>query len=391
MATFDVIVAGLGGMGSAAAAQLAARGRKVLGLEQYTPAHDRGSSHGGSRAIRLTLYRERGYVELLKRAYELWRQIERDSGRPVLEVTGALAVGPPEHSVIEGGLRSARAFDLPYEVLAPAEIRRRFPPFARAADMIGVYEATAGFLRPEEAVRAYLDHAAARGADLQFNEPVLRWEPLSSGDRVRVVTATGVYEAARLVVTPGPWALSAFTQLDLPLSVARVVMFWFAPVGGIEPFLPDRFPVYVCLPRDGERFYGFPAHEGPQAGAKVAFSLIMSPCTPDTIDRRVQEAEIALMREHLERCVPALNGPCVAARTRWYTNTPDLHFVIGQHPAAPQCIVAAGFSGHGFKFASVVGEILADLATDGATRHDIGFLAPTRFAEVERPGLAPYV
>ncbi|HYM70122.1 MAG TPA: N-methyl-L-tryptophan oxidase [bacterium] len=395
METVDVIVVGLGAMGSAAAYQLAARGKRVLGLEQYTAAHDRGSSHGGSRMIRLTLYREPDYVRLLQRAYELWRRLERDTGASVLTITGGLAVGRPDHSVVDGGARSARESGLPHEILEPADVRRRFPPFAPSADMVGVYEPTAGFLRPEVAIRTYLDHAARRGALLHFNEPALRWDALPSGDRVRVVTAAGVYEASRVIVTPGPWARSAFTKLDLPLAVARAVMFWFDPPGGIDPFLPDRFPVYVCLPEDGERFYGFPAHEGARGGAKVAFSLRLTPCTPDAIDRNVHESEIAVMREHLARCVPALNGPCIAARTCMYTNTPDLNFVIGPHPAAPQCIVAAGFSGHGFKFASVVGEILADLATDGTTRHSIGLFAPTRFSGAHSPtprsAPAPYV
>jgi sarcosine oxidase len=309
----------------------------------------------------------------------------------VLAITGGLAVGRPDHSVIDGGMRSGNESGFVYEVLEPADIRRRFPPFAPSADMVGVYEPTAGFLRPEMAIRAYLDHAARRGARLHFDEPVRRWEAVPSGDRVRVITAAGVYEASRLIITPGPWALNAFTKLDLPLAVGRAVMFWFDPPGGIEPFLPDRFPAYVCLPDDGERFYGFPAHDGPRGGAKVAFSLRLTPCTPDTIDRNVRESEIALMREHLARYLPALNGPCITARTCMYTNTPDLHFVIGPHPTAPQCMVAAGFSGHGFKFASVVGEILADLATVGTTRHSIDLFAPTRFSGTQRPAPAPYV
>ncbi len=391
MATFDVIVAGLGAMGSAAAHQLAARGQRVLGLEQYTEAHDRGSSHGGSRIIRMTLYKERGYVRLLHRAFELWRQLERHSGEPLLTITGGLAMGRPDHSVIEGGLRSAEEFGIAHEQLDPGEIRRRFPPFAPTPDMVGVYEPGAGFLHPEAAVRASLGQAARHGADLRFNEPVLRWEALPSGDRVRVVTPAGVYEAARLVLTPGAWALGAAARLELPFAIARVVMFWFDPVGGTTPFLPDRFPIHVCIPHGGERFYGFPAHDGPRGGAKVAFSLVMSPCTPETIDRRVGDAEIEQMRAHLAQCLPTLAGPCIAAKTCLYTNTPDLNFVIGTHPAAPQCAVAAGFSGHGFKFASVVGEILADLAMSGETRHDIALFAPTRFSTGAGRGVVPYV
>lgn len=391
MTSYDVIVLGLGAMGSAAAAQLASRGVRVLGLEQYTAAHDRGSSHGGSRMIRFTLYREQAYVRLLARAYELWRGLERDGGETVLSITGGLAVGRPDHSVIAGGMRSAQEAGIAYEVLDPVDVRRRFPPFAADAGVIGVYEPSAGFLRPEAAVRGYLGQAAKRGAELRFGEPALRWEASRSGDGVRVVTAAGTYEASRLVLTPGPWAAGTAANLDLPLAVARVVMFWFDPPGGIEPFLPGRFPVFVCVPEGGERFYGFPAHEGPRGGVKLAFSLQLTPCTPDTIDRAVHEAEIALMKEHLARCVPALDGPCIAARTCMYTNTPDLHFVIGPHPDAPQCFVACGFSGHGFKFASVVGEILADLVVDGRTRHEIGLFAPTRFRDARRPVPVPYV
>jgi sarcosine oxidase len=389
--TYDVIVAGLGAMGSAAAYHLAARGKRVLGLEQYTPVHDRGSSHGGSRMIRFTLYREPHYVRLLRRAYELWRQLERDAATSVLAITGGLAVGRSGHSVIAGGLRSAAESGVRCEILDHADVRRRFPPFAPEEDMIGVYEPTAGFVRPEAAIRAHLDAATRRGARLRFEEPVLSWEAAPSGDRVRVATPAGAYEAARLVITPGPWAVYDFAKLDLPLSVARVVMFWFEPAGGVGPFLPDRFPAFVCVPDGMERFYGFPAHEDPGRGVKVAFSLRLTACTPDTIERGVDEAEIAVMRAHLARCIPSLAGRCIAARTCMYTNTPDLHFVIGPHPAARACVVACGFSGHGYKFASVVGEILADLSIDGTTPHPIDLFAPERFSisPARGPGGAP--
>ena len=391
MKSYDAIVLGLGAMGSAAVQQIAARGARVLGLEEYTAAHDHGSSHGGSRMIRFTLYREQAYVRLLARAYEAWRQLERDSGQAVLAITGGLAMGRPDHSVLAGGMRSAEEADVAYQVLEPADLRRRFPPFAPEPGVVRVYEPSAGFLRPETAVRAYLDAAARQGAELHFDEPVLHWEARPGGDGVRVVSAQGSYEASRLVMTPGPWAAGAAANLNLPLAVARVVMFWFDPPAGIAPFLPGRFPVFVCVPDGGERFYGCPAHEGPCGGVKVAFSLRLTPCTPQTIDRTVHEAEIALMKEHLARCVPALNGACLAARTCMYTNTPDLHFVIGAHPVAPQCFIACGFSGHGFKFASVVGEILADLAHEGRTRHEIGMFSPARFGGARSLAPAPYV
>jgi sarcosine oxidase len=388
---YDAIVIGLGAMGSSAVYQIAGRKKRVLGLEQYTPGHHRGSSHGRSRVIRLTLYRESVYIRLLQQAYELWTRLERDSGRTVLTVTGGLALGRPTHSVIEGGLASAKEFGLSHEVLDAAALRRRFP-FNPDPDMIGVYEPTAGFLNPEQAIYAYFELAAQHGADLHFNEPVLEWMVSPSGDRVVVVTTLGAYETEQLIITPGPWATAAFTRLNLPFEVERLVMFWFMPPGGVEPFLPVRFPVYVCIPAAGERFYGFPAHEGPLVGVKVAFSRKGTPCTPETIDREVHESEIEFMRAHLATYLPALNGPCLATQTCMYTNTPDLNFVIGRHPAYPRCFVAAGFSGHGFKFASVVGEILADFVADDATRYNLAPFDPSRFAGPSRASvLQPFV
>ena len=381
---YDVIVVGLGGMGSATAYQLALRGRRILGLERHTPAHDLGSSHGQSRIIRQAYFEDPAYVPLLLRAYELWRQIEQETGRDLLTVTGGLMLGPPDSQVVAGALRSAREWSLAHEVLDAADIRRRFPIFQPGSEVIALYEALAGFVRPEESVAAHLDRAAQLGADLHFGEPVTCWEASPSGEGVRVTTARGSYEAARLAISPGPWAPAILRELGLPLEVERQVMYWFDPVGGVAPYAVGQAPIYIWEVDQQVQFYGFPAHEGPHGGAKIAYFRVPgvhATCTPETIDRAIHEAEIAQMREAFAARMPTLNGPLLRAKTCMYTNTPDEHFVITTLPDRPQVAIAAGFSGHGFKFASVVGEIMADLATDGTTRHPIGLFDPARLRE----------
>ncbi len=383
--TYDVIVIGLGGMGSAAAYQLAARGQRVLGLERHTPAHDHGSSHGQSRIIRQAYFEDPAYVPLLLRAYELWRQIEAETGQELLVVTGGLMIGEPASHVVRGAIRSAEEWGLAHEILDAGELRRRFPLFAPQPHEIALYETEAGFVRPEASVAAHLDRATALGAALHFGEPVTGWDALAGGEGVRVTTAQDTYEAARLVIAPGAWAPDLLARLDLPLEVERQVMYWFAPLGGDGAFAPERFPIYIWETAPDVTIYGFPTSDGLGSGAKVAFFRVPGPhhvTTPETIDREVGEAEIAQMRDQIAGRIPALNGEFLRAKTCIYTNTPDEHFVITTLPDAPQIAVAAGFSGHGYKFASVVGEILADLATEGTTRHPIDLFTPRRFASL---------
>lgn len=380
---YDVIVIGLGGMGSATAYQLARRGQRVLGLERHTPAHDKGSSHGESRIIRQAYFEDPAYVPLLLRAYELWEQIERETGEDLLTVTGGLMMGRPDSRVVSGSLRSAREHGLPHEVLDAAEIRRRYPPLQPAPDEVALFEGKAGYVRPEMSVAAHLKQALVLGADLRFEEPATGWAASPSGEGVTVTTARGTYQAARLAVSPGPWAPDILADLGVPLEVERQVLYWFAPVGGIEPYRPDRFPIYIWDTGSNIQFYGFPAYGAPDEGAKVAFFRAPGPhhvCTPDSIDRTVHPEEVAAMRGAIAERMPTLNGEFLHAKTCMYTNTPDEHFVIALHPTCPQVAVAAGFSGHGFKFASVVGEIMADLVTEGKTRYPIALFRPERFA-----------
>ncbi|RKN37608.1 N-methyl-L-tryptophan oxidase [Streptomyces hoynatensis] len=374
---YDVIVLGLGAMGSAAADRLAARGSRVLGLERFTPAHAHGSSHGGSRIVRQSYFEGAGYVPLLLRSYELFERLERETGREIMLRCGGLMLGREDSAAVAGSRHSAAVWDLPHELLDAAEIRRRFPAFAPGKDVVGLYEERAGLVRPEETVRAQLQLAAAAGAELRFGEPAAGWRALPGGG-VEVRTAEGSYAADHLVICPGAWAPELLADLGLPLRVERQLMFWFQPAGGVGPYLPERHPIYIWEDPTGSQIYGFPAIDGPEGGVKGAFFRSGAECTPDTIDRTVYPEEIEEFATYLGARLPGLPGRLVRAATCMYTTTPDEHFVIAPHPRHPAVTVACGFSGHGFKFAPVVGEILADLALTGETAHPIGMFRPER-------------
>ncbi|HYI11116.1 MAG TPA: N-methyl-L-tryptophan oxidase [Thermoanaerobaculia bacterium] len=373
----DAIVVGLGGMGSAAVSHLAARGHRVTGIDRFTPAHDRGSSHGRSRIIRQAYFEGAEYVPLLLRAYELWQELERDTGTSLLTITGGLMIGTPESETFAGSVASARAHGLPHEILDANEIRRRFPPFHVTPELVALYEPMAGFVDPERSILAHLRHAARLGAELRFEEPLLSWEASPAG--VRVTTTRATYEAERLILATGPWAPQVLSDLGLPLTIERQILFWFDPIGGVAPFHQDRFPIYIWELEDGLQFYGFPAQDGPPGGVKVAFFYHGEPCTPETIDRNVAPSEVDQMRSVIAGRIPALNGPLLDAVTCMYTSTPDHDFILGLHPEHDNVVLASPCSGHGYKFASVIGEILADLAIEGTTRHAIGAFGLGRF------------
>ncbi|MFE0206352.1 N-methyl-L-tryptophan oxidase [Streptomyces sp. NPDC058985] len=383
--TYDVIVIGLGGMGSAAAHHLSARGARVLGLERFGPVHNRGSSHGGSRITRQSYFEDPAYVPLLLRAYELYADLERATGRDIALLCGGLMVGRPDSWTVTGSLRSAREWDLPHEMLDAREIRRRFPTLAPRDDEVALYEAKAGLLRPENTVAAHLQLATRQGADLHFEEPVTRWEPYRDG--VRVHTGENTYTAGQLVICPGAWAPRLLAGLGVPFTVERQVMYWFQPRNGIGRFLPANQPIYVWEDAAGVQVYGFPAIDGPDHGAKVAFFRKGQATTPEAIDRTVHGHEVRAMADHMSGRLPDLPGTFLKAATCMYTTTADEHFVIARHPAHPGSVtVACGFSGHGFKFVPVVGEILADLALTGDTAHPIGLFDPARLTAAPARG-----
>lgn len=371
--TYDAIVIGLGGMGSAAAYHLSRRNKKVLGLERFSPTHDLGSSHGRSRIIRQAYFEGEEYVPLILRAYELWEKLEKESGEDLVEMTGALMIGGPGSEIVAGSLRSAERHGLPHEVLDAGEMKRRFPAFAPSPDTVALFEERAGFVRPEASISAHLDLAARDGTDLRFEERVRSWTASENG--VRVETERGSYEAERLVVTAGAWAGEMLGGMKLPLTVERRVMHWFEPKR-VEPFSRGLLPVFLWDPEDEEVIYGIP--DSPEE-IKAAFHYVGEACEPEGLDREVGEAEVSRMRACLERHIPLLAGRHVESKVCMYTNTPDSHFVICAHPEHPNVCVAAGFSGHGYKFCSVVGEVLADLATEGETKHPISLFDPARF------------
>jgi sarcosine oxidase len=382
--TYDVIVLGLGAMGSAAVHHLAKRQKKVLGIEQFTSPHDKGSSHGGSRMIRQAYWESPDYIPLVLRAYELWEELQQEAGMRLLNITGGLILGSADSKLVTRGIAAAEQHSIKYSVLGPHEIRQRFPAITPLDGDVAVHELRAGYLLPEECIRAQLKLASRSGAELHFEERVLTWNADSTP--ATVATNRAVYEAEHLVITAGPWAAQALGGF-LPLKVTRQVVAWIQPLGGIDLFLPARFPVFLCeSPDGGPPGYGFPAIDGVSGGVKAAIHGSDIECSPETVDRAIHEIDLNEVIRQLRPRFQTLVGTVVKAQTCLYTMTPDEHFVIGPHPKFSSVTIACGFSGHGFKFAPVVGEILADLSTTGATSHSIEIFTPRRFAAPSHHG-----
>ena len=363
---WDVIVLGLGAMGSATALQLARRGCRVLGFDRFSPPHPHGSTHGESRIIREAYFESPLYVPLVQRAYELWDELERESGARLFLQTGGLMIGPGDSEIVQGARHSAELHRLPHEILGAADVRRRFPALQPPDDWRAVWEARAGVLFPERCVEAQLRGATARGAEVHVNEPVERWEP--DGDGVRVWTARGEYCAGALVITAGAWLGQFAPGLRLPLRVERQVMFWFDALTNPADFRPERCPIHVWEYEPGKHFYGLP---DVGTGSKLAVHHEGPTVSPDAVDRTLGEAETNKMQSLVRRYLPGLNPAVRSFAVCLYTDTPDQHFLIDRHPEFPQVWLGSPCSGHGFKFASAVGEVLADLALTGRSRFDL--------------------
>lgn len=368
---YDVVVVGVGGMGSAALYHLARRGKRVLGLERFDLLHEQGSSHGLTRIIRLAYFEHPNYVPLLRRAYELWRELESEAGEQLLHITGIVEGG--KH-ILDGVLRSCAEHDLEHEVLDGAEVTRRFPAFRLPAEMSVVHQPDGGFVLPERCIVAHVEGALANGAVLRAREQVLEWEEREGGVRIR--TSRGVVEADRLVLTAGAWSDDVAQLPAGSVRAVRQALAWFQPTRP-ELFQPNRLPVFN-LELDDDHFYGFPAYGIP--GVKLGrYERDGESGAPDAISREPVLADEVRLREFAERHMPEGAGPTVALKTCLFELSRDEHFLVDRHPVAPAAVVGAGFSGHGFKFCSVIGEILADLVLDGATRHDIGLFRFDRF------------
>jgi sarcosine oxidase len=364
METFDVVVCGLGAMGSAAVHHLARQGQRVLGLERYAPGHDRGSSHGATRIIRLGYFEHPSYVPLLRRSYELWRELEAECGRQLLHITGIAEIGPPDSTLVHGTLAAAELHALPHEVLTAADMMRRYPAFRLPHDYVAVLQPDGGFLEVEPAIAAHIELATAAGARIRDGVTVQAIEPRA--DSVRILTDRGPIQAGTAIVAAGAWTPSLLPALSAHLRVTREVMAWFEPTDAARL---SALPVFIIESRHGMH-YGIPPHGG--MGIKIAKHHHRNEAVdPDTYDRTVSAEDEGLIRPVIAEHLPAANGALSAAKTCLYTMTPDGDFLIDRLPGATNVIVASPCSGHGFKFAPVIGEILADLATSGATRHDI--------------------
>lgn len=371
---YDAIVIGLGGMGSAALYQLARRGKRALGIEQFDIAHDKGSSHGVTRIIRLAYHEHPSYVPLMRRAYELWRDLESAADEQILHITGSLDAGPPDSSNFAGSVLSCEEHNLPHEVLTSAELSRRFPGYRLPAETMAVFQGEGGFLLPERCIALFVEHAQAMGADAHTQERALDWQPTANGVRVR--TERGEYEAETLVISAGAWVSKLLPGLSAAAIPERQALAWIETLRP-EYFTPNRFPVFNLTVDEG-KFYGFPEFGIP--GFKLGkYHHLEENVDPDTIDREPNDQDEAVLRDFTEKYFPDAAGATSSMKVCMFTNSPDEHFIIDRLSESPQVVVAAGFSGHGFKFSSVVGEVLVDLATEGATRHDIGMFKLARF------------
>jgi sarcosine oxidase len=368
---YDVVVVGVGGMGGAALYHLARRGKRVLGLERFDVPNELGSSHGVTRIIRQAYFEHSSYVPLVLRAYELWRELEQEAGEQLLFVTGAVEGG---RRIFEGAVRSSVEHGLRFEELDGAEVGRRFPAFHLPAELQLVYQPDGGFVLPERGIVAHANGAVARGAEVRIGERVLEWSAGENGVKVR--TEHGTVEADRLVLTAGAYSQEVSRLPAGTVLAQRQVLGWLEPRRP-ELFTADRFPVFNVALDEGH-LYGFPIHGVP--GFKLGFyDREGLRGDPDSIPREVTAEDEVPLRRFAERYFPDGAGPTLDLKACLFELSPDEHFVIDRHPETDLAVVAAGFSGHGFKFCPVVGEILADLVLEGETRHDIGFLRLSRF------------
>jgi sarcosine oxidase len=373
---YDVAVVGLGGMGAASLAHFARRGIRAVGVERFARLHENGASHGETRIIRKAYFEDPAYVPLLQRTYELWHQLEKESRRKLLDLVGILMVGTPEREGISGALRSARQYDLPLDVYDADQIARRFPGTMPQPNEIGLLERDAGIVFPEPALDAHLEAATAHGAETRFCTRLLTHDKADGVHRLSLDDGSTI-DSARLVFCPGMWTGALLNELDLPLRVQRNVQVWFEPVTAHY----DRgvFPTFFLeRPEFPAPLYGFPTINGT---LKAALHRFGENTDPERTDRRIRDGDVTIVGTTLEQWMKGAAGSYARARVCAYTLTPDGHFIIDTHPDDASVTIACGFSGHGYKFCPVVGEIVADLALEGGTRYDIGFLSMKRFSQ----------
>lgn len=373
---FDCIVIGVGGMGSAACYHLARRGIRVLGIEQFDIPHNLGSSHGHSRMIRSAYYEHPDYVPLVQRAFKLWKALEDETLTKILHITGGLYLGPEDGELVAGSLAASRKHNLAHELLNRRELQSQHPQFKVPDDWVGLYEYQAGFLTPELAISAHVDLAMRYGAEIHGNERVLSWESTSACATVK--TTRGTYHADELIFCGGAWSDKLVTDLGVELTVTRQVTGWVQPKRR-DQFLLGAFPVWAIDNGDGSLHYGLPLmadNPGLKVGHHARGKVVADPYK---LDREIRPEDEKTFRPALKFFLPDADGPLISLRVCMYTYSPDGNFIIDRHPEHTRVTVACGFSGHGFKFASVVGEALADLATKRSSDLPIDFLNLSRF------------
>ena len=383
---YDAIVIGVGGMGSATLYQLAQSGCRVLGLEQFGIPHAFGSSHGSTRIIRLAYSEGPEYVPLLRDAYRYWRELEEVSGKSILRVTGGLDVGPAGGWTIEGSRQSCREHGLAFEEFDAAEVNRRFPGYRLPDSLRAIYQPDGGYVRSEVAIEAYAAAARALGARIVTEAPVRGWERRPGG--LCVHAAGERYETRKLVVTAGPWVGTLLPDLQAVCRPERQVMLWTAPRQA-DLFEPGRFPVFNMESPTG-RYYGFPDDRG--EGFKIGkyYHLRQQVGDPNRLDRECHPEDEAVLREGVAAYFPEANGASRRMAACMFTNTPDTDFILDRAPGMDGVFVAAGFSGHGFKFCSVIGRILADYCLDRPPQWNLGRfrLTPERLSRLQsRPAV----
>ena len=373
--TYDVIVLGVGGMGSSALFHLAKRGAHVCGLEQFSVGHDRGSSHGDTRVIRKAYFLHPDYVPLLHRAYDLWRELEQESGQTLMTLTGLLCAGPPDGPLINGLDVCYATHQLPHERWSAPEARNHFPQFALPDEYAAYFDPLGGFLRVEDCVAVHAAQAQRHGATIFADEPVVSWS--ANPTSVSVTTARRTIHGGKLILTAGAWVAKELAALRLPLTVKRKALFWYDR-RDVTAFQAGKFPIWI-YEEDGREFYGFPVvnANGLKAAEDSGGQVVAD---PSTVNREFVAEDETGLRACLNRLFPAAIGKRVRYKTCLYTMTPSHHFVLDRHPGHDNVFIASCCSGHGFKFASVIGEILAELALQGKTRHPIELFNINRFA-----------
>lgn len=370
---FDVIVLGLGANGSSATYHLSKNGVKVLGIDRFTPPHNHGSSHGQSRIIRQAYHESPMYVPFVKEAYKLWQELEQETGTKLLMQTGGIVLGNENAAVVRGAKLSAEMHNLPCEILNKNEIETRFPALKPAEDTIAVLDTTAGILFPEACIQTYLVEAQKAGAFLCCNEKVLRVVP--GKDFVEIITNKNTYQAAKLVVSVGAWLTQLLPELHLPLTIERQVLYWFTDKRSNPNLRPNSLPIYIWEPSPDQVFYGFPDLGD---GIKTAFHHNGNIIEPDALAQKVSKEEISSMKAVVQTHFK-INAALNYAVTCMYTNTPDGDFIIDLHPQHENIVVASPCSGHGFKFASITGKILCDMATNRPVLLDLSSFSIDRF------------